>query len=343
MLDIKLYPLLFNDEVLGCDLIDTSANSEAYSAVRYKVSLNLLKKVMKLSGEKIIGNFKNYCLKNRLIELSGSKEYCQIISSLEDNDVILADAYKSGDEFNFFNLSAFYISNKNLKTYWNIEFLNYCSSINNNINALMNVLDDAIVNDDFWMDDFVPILFDATIFPWCYITKGDFNLFYDELKSRYVLDKDINEEFLINELTECVDNISSEWNLIPTDDLKEEISEDLQFVENGFYGPVYSQVMLLKYKLPIVRDYNEFIKNNDISEDELAKKAAYLIKFLDNDFCFYSRSYFSEDSCWAYPYENYDIRINIFLMEVDSVFMELNRKYGFSKIKPEKCEIFEQL
>lgn len=337
MLDMKLYPIFFNKEVLGYNNMGMTMDNEGSSAVRYKTELTLLKKFLKLSGIKFEYNLKNYCLENKMVILNNTKEYCQVVSSLEDNDVILSNAYKSGDEFNFFNLSAFYISNKELMTFWNIEFLGYHHFIMGKLECLYALLDE-ILNYDYFMDDFLPAFFDTESYPWNCIINDDFKSFYEELNERYSINN-MNSEIII-ELEECVHSISSCWDMIPTDELRDLLYEDLQFTSDDFFNADYSEAIIIKYELPIAKEFNEFIFNNDIKHDELIDRAAFLVKFLDKDSCFYSRSFFSEDCCWAYPYENYDIRINMYLMEVDTIFQKLNKKYNFSKKKPTHCKCF---
>lgn len=122
-------------------------------------------------------------------------------------------------------------------------------------------------------------------------------------------------------------------------ELKNYVGIDIDCSRGTRYWDFCGYSLLRYFSLPIAKEWDEYIKSNKVdSENELCKKATYIISLLDYKYGFYNRTICDPETGWSYEYEDFDIRTSIFFLEADLVFTKLNEVYKFSATKKGKIK-----
>lgn len=334
MLDYALYPVIFPKRITECsaNIYDT-AFSEVFAATRYKIERILFKKILaSYKSDYVIPPIKDLC-DVKIISVNRKKELFYEKKEMQMN------GEKSEYELNFYSLNNFYFVNTP-KTYWQQLFFLNAEEIYDNMYASKKFLYEKIseVQDETLREDMETFLMESweytyifEEYPFEQLITGDIDELMRITKRHFGNAGISDDEWLTFE--ESMTLVHEQIENVPFE-LKKYIYYDVNCCRGNREWDFCGYSLLRYFSLPIAKEWDEYIKSNKVdSENELCKKATYIISLLDYKYGFYNRTICDPETGWSYEYEDFDIRTSIFFLEADLVFTKLNEIYKFSATK----------
>lgn len=339
MLEYALYPVIFPKRITECsaNIYDT-AFSEVFAATRYKIERILFKKILaSYKSDYVIPPIKDLC-DVKIISVNRKKELFYEKKEMQMN------GEKSEYELDFHSLNNFYFINTP-ETYWQKKTFSYAEEIYNEIYNTIRFLREKIeeVKDDSIRDEMEEFFIDSweycsffDHYPFYQIVTGDIFELMNVTKEHFGNANISDDEWLTFEKT--INLIHEKIESVPFE-LKNYVGIDIDCSRGTRYWDFCGYSLLRYFSLPIAKEWDEYIKSNKVdSENELCKKATYIISLLDYKYGFYNRTICDPETGWSYEYEDFDIRTSIFFLEADLVFTKLNEVYKFSATKKGKIK-----
>ena len=219
----------------------------------------------------------------------------------------------------------------------------YAEEIYNEIYNTIRFLREKIeeVKDDSIRDEMEEFFIDSweycsffDHYPFYQIFTGDIFELMNVTKEHFGNANISDDEWLTFEKT--INLIHEKIESVPFE-LKNYVGIDIDCSRGTRYWDFLGYSLLRYFSLPIAKEWTEYVKNNKVdSENELCKRATYIISLLDHKYGFYNRTICDPETGWSYEFEDFDLRTSIFFLEADLVFTKLNEVYKFSATKKAK-------
>lgn len=311
MLSIKLYPVLFSQQLQECSFSHVEYSNKQYLMILVKLQM----KILRIAG---ITSFKF------------KDDFVLSLDSLNKESIKRFD-YTLPETINNFYMG--YCK----ESYWDVSFLDL-SVIETNVRSIYEACSEIVLSN--MVDDYDESILDFE----CDFMSGEFAFMFAIINGKTdleiiewpenssygdILNKYVDKGFVYKKLLEIRSVFDEFFGKNAFLDLREELLYDAMRNSYDIWNPEF-EMEVMKCKNNGIELWKDYILSHSVEKDELEKRVEHLFSMYDN--CII-RSYLvsvDNDICW----NDMTLYYQLYLKEVDDVLDALKNKYSdFSPAK----------